>query len=58
MADKAILEISNKDQVAVDMAATILISMEKKNWGQITRQDYLRTVVQCADALRGINPTE
>lgn len=50
------LEIGGKSrhEVATEMAHTILISIEKKSWSAITRQEYLETVVQCAEALSGI----
>jgi hypothetical protein len=57
MTDKASLELASKSQVAVQMAETIIISIENKSWDKITRDQYLRTVVQCVDALNGINPT-
>ena len=57
MADKSALQISSKEEVAVEMATRIFVSIEKKVWSQITREEYLRTVVQCVDALSGIAPS-
>lgn len=40
--------------VAVEMAATVLIRIEKKNWADLDRKTYLNTVAECVEALHGV----
>jgi hypothetical protein len=43
-------------KVAMDMAHYILLNIENRDPERITRDEYLRTVVQCVEALRGVAP--
>jgi hypothetical protein len=43
-------------EVSVEMATTILISIEDKSWSKLNRQEYLQTVYECGEVLRGIEP--
>jgi hypothetical protein len=57
VADKVTVELGGKSkyEVARAMAQSIL-ELENK-WGpQLTRQEYLKTVLQCIQVLSGIEP--
>ena len=57
MADKVNVELGGKSkyEVARSMAQSIL-ELENK-WGpQLTRQEYLKTVLQCIRVMNGIEP--
>lgn len=57
MADKVNIELGGKSkyEVARSMAQQIL-ELENK-WGpQLTREEYLKTVLQCTHVLSGIQP--
>lgn len=58
MADKIDVDVTGKSkyEVAADMARLILITIEDKNWKDISRKDYLAAVAQSIDALGGIHP--
>lgn len=58
MSDKVQVEVvgKSKSEIAYAMAQLILISIENKNWENVKRDEYLRTVVQCVRALNGIDP--
>jgi len=60
MAEKVNVELTtgkSKSEVAFDMARLILLSMEKRELKDIKRTEYLKTIVQCVDALGGIAPS-
>lgn len=57
MADTLALKVNSMEQVAVDMAGNILIAMEHREWSSITRKEYLQTVAECINALRGDRPS-
>lgn len=56
MADPVAFELSNKEKIATSMAENILFRIEKKNWEQLTRKEYLQTVANCIRPLRGVDP--
>jgi hypothetical protein len=59
MAEKIEVEVTgkSKSEVAYEMTRLIFISLEKKShYEGVTRKEYLKTIVQCVDALNGIGP--
>lgn len=56
MADTPDIGSPSKYKVALDMAVTILLTLEKKQWGQISRKDYLQAVYESIRVLNGIEP--
>lgn len=56
MADKVALDVGGKERVAMEMAYTIIVHVEDKSLKNVTREEYLTTVVQCVDALKGVPP--
>lgn len=54
MKDDVVTTGKSQAQVAADMAERILLSMENKSWKQVKRAEYLKTVAQCVEALRGV----
>jgi len=57
MADKIQLDGMGAERVAMEMAYNIILNIENKSWEQTTRVEYLKTVVQCVRALKGIDPS-
>jgi hypothetical protein len=60
MADNLQVEVTGKSkaEVAYDMTRLILQVLENKDrYKGVTRAEYLKTVVQCVDALNGVNPS-
>ena len=59
MAETVQVEVTGKSkaEVAQEMARLIFVVMERKtNFQGVTRNEYLKTVVQCVDALNGVGP--
>lgn len=56
MADKPVVHIgeNSPEQVAYKMTETILIIIEKKNWGELDRKTYLDTYAECFEAAYGM----
>jgi hypothetical protein len=60
VADKIEVEVTgkSKSEVAYEMARLILSTLENKDrYKDVTRNEYLKTVAQCVDALNGIGPS-
>ena len=57
MADKIEIVGKSDAQCALEMVHTILFNVEKKDLAKLTRVEYLQTVVQCVQALKGTAPT-
>jgi hypothetical protein len=60
MADNLQVEVTGKSkaEVAQEMTRLIFVTLEKKSHFEgVTRSEYLKTVVQCVDALNGVNPS-
>lgn len=59
MAESLQVEVTgkSKSEVAQEMARLIHVVLEQKpNFQGVSRTEYLKTVVQCVDALNGIGP--
>lgn len=60
MADNLQVEVTGKSkaEVAQEMTRLIFVTLEKKpHYEGVNRLEYLKTVVQCVDALNGVNPS-
>jgi hypothetical protein len=57
MADKIDVQVTGKSmaEVAHTMAHHILVAIERKNWTEISRKDYLNAHAQSVEALRGVH---
>ena len=59
MAEKIEVEVTgkSKSEVAYEMARLIYVTLEQKShYHGVTRNEYLKTIAQCVDALNGIPP--